>query len=75
MSGYSVGIDSLDPQWAQVLLEKGFDPSMVQMLKESPASTFTPTAPRVGAIVCVNNLDSIICVQKMVLAHVPIYIY
>ena len=74
MSGYLAGIDGLDPQWAQVLLEKGFDPSTVQMLKESPPSTFTPTMPRVGAIVCVNNLDSIICVKKMVLAHVSIYI-
>ena len=75
MSGYLVGIDSLDPQWTQVLLEKGFNPSMVQMLKESPAGTFTLTAPRVGAIMHVNNLESVICVQKMVLAHVPIYIY
>ena len=45
------------------------------MLKESPASTFTLTVPRFGAIVHVNDLDSVIHVQKMVLAHVPIYIY
>ncbi|KAI9455555.1 hypothetical protein HD554DRAFT_2178439 [Boletus coccyginus] len=75
ISGYSSGLDRTDLEWVKVLLQKGFEPSMVQMLKDSPVGTFSLETPRVGTLVHACNPECLVRVSKMVLAQVPIYIY
>ncbi|KAH0825659.1 hypothetical protein J3R83DRAFT_11747 [Lanmaoa asiatica] len=75
MSGYKEGIDRPDPQWVKVLLEKGFPPAMVEMLRDSPVGTFSLKTPRVGTVVNPFDEQCVIRVRRMVEAHVPIYIF
>ena len=74
ISGYPEGVDRPDPRWVKVLLDKGFPPAMVEMLRDSPVGAFSPTAPRVGTAVNPFNEQCVVRVQRMVQAHLPIYI-
>ena len=58
ISGYLKGIDQPDPRWVKVLLDKGFPPAMVEMLRDSPDGTFSTRAPRVGTTVNLFNEQS-----------------
>ena len=51
IGGYLDGIDGPELRWAKVLVDKGFPPAMVEMLRDSPVGTFSPTTLRVSTAV------------------------
>ena len=63
IGGYPEGIDGPEPRWLKVLLDKGFPPVMVEMLRDSPVGTFSPTTPRVSTAVNPFNEYCVFCVQ------------
>jgi len=74
ISRYLEGIDQPDPWWVKVLLDKGFPPAMVEMLRDFLAGTFSPMTSRVSTTMNLLDEHCVMHVQWMVQAHVPIYI-
>ena len=66
-------LDQPETGWSKLLLKKGFSPTMVQMLRDSPIGQFAPSPPRLGVIVPVWDSNAVNAVPRLVRAHVPVW--
>lgn len=71
---YFPPLDEPETGWTRILLKAGFSPSMVQMLRDSPIGQFSSDSPRLGTVVNISNEHSIYQVERLVRAHVPVWI-
>ena len=73
--GYFPPLDQPETGWSCLLLDAGFSPTMVQMLRDLPIGQFSPSPSRLGVVVPVSNHDAVITVPHMVKAHVPVWVW
>lgn len=72
---YFPPLDEPETGWTRILLKEGFSPSMVQMLRDSPIGQFSLDSPRLGTVVNISDEHSIYQVERLVRAHVPVWIW
>ena len=72
---YFTPLDQPETGWSKLLLKKGFSPTTVQMLRDSPIGEFAPSPPRLGVVVPVVNPAAVNSVLRMVRAHVPVWVW
>jgi len=72
---YFPPLDQPETGWSHLLLDKGFSPTMVQMLRDLPISQFSPSPPRLGVVMPVWNFNAVITVPHMARAHVPVWVW
>ena len=68
-------LDQPETGWSRLLLDAGFSPTMVQLLRDSPIGTFSLSPPRLGVVVPISDPEAVIMVPRMVGAHVPVWVW
>ena len=72
---YFPPLDQPETGWSRLLLDVGFSPTMVQLLRDSPIGMFSLSPPRLGVVVLISHPDAMIMVPCMVGAHVPVWVW
>ncbi|KIM63402.1 hypothetical protein SCLCIDRAFT_24294 [Scleroderma citrinum Foug A] len=62
---YFPPLDQPETGWSHLLLDAGFLPTMVQLLRDSPIGTFSLSPPRLGVVVPISHPDAMIMVPRM----------